>query len=213
MILKCIFQPGVTTFICAPGKGQSAKIAKQKVEEILDKFPLLRKELKDERYNSGADYLKMEFKNGSIFDVVAALDSERGGRRNAGLIDEVRDHDGTLLNEVVLPLLNVNRRTKAGLVNSNEPHQAQFFLTSAGQKASYAYEKLVELYAMQIYNPKAAFVWGCDYKVPMMHGLLPKNYLHEIKLSSTYADDSFARELTNLKLTLNFLKCGKLLRV
>lgn len=47
---------------------------------------------------------------------------------------------------------------------------------------------------MQIYNPKAAFVWGCDYKVPMMHGLLPKNYLHEIKLSSTYADDSFARE-------------------
>lgn len=90
MILKCIFQPGCTTFICAPGKGQSAKIAKQKVEEILDKFPLLRQELKDGRYNSGADYLKMEFKNGSIFDVVAALDSERGGRRNAGLIDEVR---------------------------------------------------------------------------------------------------------------------------
>lgn len=194
MILKCIFQPGCTTFICAPGKGQSAKIAKQKVEEILDKFPLLRNELVGGTFNSGADYLKMTFKNGSVFDVVAALDSERGGRRNAGLIDEVRDHDGTLLNEVVLPLLNVNRRTKAGLVNENEPHQAQFFLTSAGQKASYAYEKLVELYAMQIYNPKAAFVWGCDYKVPMMHGLLPKNYLHEIKLSSTYADDSFARE-------------------
>lgn len=194
MILKCIFQPGSKTFICAPGKGQSAKIAKEKVEEILEKFPLLRQELVNETYNSGADYLQMKFKNGSIFDVVGALNSERGGRRHAGLIDEVRDHDGTLLNEVVIPLMNVTRRTKAGIVNDFEPHHAQFYLTSAGQKASYAYEKLVELYAMQIYNPKAAFVWGCDYKVPMMHGLLPKNYLHEIKLSSTYADDSFARE-------------------
>ena len=45
-----------------------------------------------------------------------------------GLVDEVRDHDGDTLNEVVLPLMNVNRRTKAGLVNKNEPHQAQFFI-------------------------------------------------------------------------------------
>lgn len=90
--------------------------------------------------------------------------------------------------------MNVNRRTKARIVNPNEPHQAQFYLTSAGQKSSFAYQKLVELFAMQIYNPKASFVWGCDYKVPMICGLLPKNYLQEIKLSSTYKDDSFARE-------------------
>lgn len=198
MILKCIFQPGLKTFICAPKKEQGAKIAKEKVEEILDIFPLLRKELVGETYNSGADYLKMTFKNGSIFDVVAALDSQRGGRRHSGMIDEVRDHDATLLNEVVLPLMNVNRRTKLKEVNQNEPHQAQFYLTSAGQKSSYAYEKLVELFEMQIYNPKAAFVWGCDYRVPMMHGLLPKNYLKEIKLSSTYKDDSFAREYLGL---------------
>lgn len=104
------------------------------------------------------------------------------------------DHDADLLNEVVIPLMNVNRRTKARLVNQNEPHQAQFYLTSAGQKSSFAYQKLIELFEMQIYNPKAAFVWGCDYKVPMIHGLLPKNYLQEIKLSATYKDDSFARE-------------------
>lgn len=92
--------------------------------------------------------------------------------------------------------MNVNRRTKARLVNPYERHQAQFYLTSAGQKSSFAYQKLVELFEMQIYNPKGAFVWGCDYRVPMIHGLLPKNYLQEIKMSSTYKDDSFARELT-----------------
>lgn len=45
-----------------------------------------------------------------------------------GLVDEVRDHDADLLNEVVIPLMNVNRRTKARLVNPNEPHQAQFYI-------------------------------------------------------------------------------------
>lgn len=198
MILKCIFQPGLKTFICAPGKGQGAQIAAEKVNEILDLFPILRKELVGEDFNSGKDYLKMTFRNGSIFDVVAALDSQRGGRRHSGMIDEVRDHDADLLNEVVIPLMNVNRRTKARIVNPYERHQAQFYLTSAGQKSSFAYQKLVELFEMQIYNPKGAFVWGCDYKVPMIHGLLPKNYLQEIKMSSTYKDDSFAREYLGL---------------
>lgn len=90
MILKCIFQPGSKCFICAPKKEQGAKIAKEKVEEILDLFPLLRKELVKDDYTSGSDYLKMVFRNGSVFDVVAALDSTRGGRRHFGLVDEVR---------------------------------------------------------------------------------------------------------------------------
>ena len=194
MILKAIFLPGSKSFICAPKKEQGAKIAKEKVEEILELFPLLRRELIGEDYNSGNDYLRLKFKNGSVFDVVAALDSQRGGRRHFGLIDEVRDHDADLLNEVVIPLLNVSRRTKARLLNPFEKQQAQFYMTSAGQKSSFAYLKLIELFAMQIYNPKSAFVWGCDYKVPMIHGLLPKNYLQEIKFSSSFKDDSFARE-------------------
>ena len=194
MILKCIFQPGSKCFICAPGKEQGAKIAKEKVEEILDKFPLLRKELRGNTYTAGADYLKMVFRNGSVFDVVAARDSQRGGRRNYGLIDEVRDHDPDTLNEVVLPLLNVNRRTVNGQMNPKEPHQAQFYMTSAGTKASFAYDKLIECLELEIINPNNAFVWGCDYRVPMKCGLLDKNYIQEIKMSSTYKDDSFARE-------------------
>lgn len=198
MILKCIFQPGSKCFICAPKKEQSAKVAKEKMDEIFDLFPVLKKELVDERYNAGSDYVKMTFRNGSVFDVVAALDSQRGGRRHFGLIDEVRDHDGDLLNEVVLPLMNVNRRTKNGKVNPHEPHQAQFFMTSAGQKNSYAYQKLIETLVLEIISPKSAFVWGCDYRVPLHFGLLDKNYLKEIKMSSTYKEDTFAREYMGL---------------
>lgn len=196
MYLKCIFQPGSKVFICAPQKEQSAKIAKEKFTEIFDLFPILKKELLVENY--GNDYVKFIFRNGSVFDVVGALESTRGGRRHGGLIDEVRDHDGDTLNEVVLPLMNVNRRTKARIVNPYEPHQAQYYMTSAGVKSSFSYEKLIECLINEIINPESSFVWGCDYRVPLMHGLLDKKYLNEIKMSSTYKEDSFAREYLGL---------------
>lgn len=194
MILRCIFLPGSKVFICAPTKQQGAKVAKEKVEEILNKFPLLRKELVKETYTSGTDYLTMTFRNGSIFDIVAALDSTRGGRRSGGIIDEVRDHDADTLNEVVLPLLNVDRKTTAGLLNPKENQQAQIYITSAGTRSSYAYTRLIELFENGIISPNSSFVWGCDYRVPLQHGLLNKTYLNEIKMSASYKDESFARE-------------------
>ena len=34
--------------------------------------------------------MRLTFRNGSIFDVVSVLNSQRGGRRHGGLIDETR---------------------------------------------------------------------------------------------------------------------------
>lgn len=87
LILQCIFMPGTKRFICAPNKNQSAQIAKEKIVEIYDKFPLLRKEIvggtiSDTPGNFGKDYVTLKFRNGSQFDVVGALDSQRGGRRH-----------------------------------------------------------------------------------------------------------------------------------
>ena len=192
LYLECMFRPGVKLFICAPGKNQSAKIAKDKIYEIWDKLPFLKKEIIGDG-NFGKDYVTLTFRNGSIFDVVGALDSERGGRRHGGLIDEIRDHDGEILNSVVLPLMNVSRRTALGEVNDNEPTQ-QLYMTSAGVKSSYAYEKLIDCLEMSIINPKKAFVWGCDYRVPVMHGLLDKQFIQELKMSPTYQEETFARE-------------------
>ena len=95
LMLQCIFIPGTKRFICAPNKNQSAQIAKEKIVEIYDHWPLIRKEVvggevSDTPGNFGKDYVTLKFRNGSQFDVVGALDSQRGGRRNGGLIDEVR---------------------------------------------------------------------------------------------------------------------------
>lgn len=90
--------------------------------------------------------------------------------------------------------MNVDRRTKQGLINENEPNQCQIYITSAGTRNSYAYMRLIELFEDSIIHPKNTFVWGVDYRVPLMHGLLNKTYLNEIKMSASFKDESFARE-------------------
>ena len=78
--------PGTKRFICAPFKSQSAQIAKEKLTEIFDRWPLLRREviggdISDVPGNYGKDYVQLKFRNGSVLDVVGVTDATRGGRR------------------------------------------------------------------------------------------------------------------------------------
>ena len=203
LFLQCIFIPGTKRFICAPNKNQSAQIAKEKLVEIYDKFPLLRKEviggdISEMPGNFGKDYVTIKFRNGSQFDVVGALDSQRGGRRHGGLIDEIRDHDEVALNEIVLPLMNVSRRLPDNTVNEKEVNQQIIAMTSAGIKNSFAYDKLIDMFESAIIDPKSSFVFGCDYRVPVLHGLLDKTFINKLKMSPSYNEESFAREYMSI---------------
>lgn len=66
-------------------------------------LPALKNEVKLKKSQFGKDYVKLEFKNKSRLDVVAARNSTRGGRRHGGLIEEVILIDGQALNEIILP--------------------------------------------------------------------------------------------------------------
>ena len=203
LILQCIFMPGTKRFICAPNKSQAAQIAKEKIVEIYDRWPMLRKEIvggeiSDTPGNFGKDYVTLKFRNGSQFDVVGALDSQRGGRRHGGLVDETRDHEEAPINEVVLPLMNVSRRLPDNTVNEKEPNQQRIFMTSAGVKTSFAYDLLIDDFIDCIIHPDSTFVFGCDYRVPVLHGLLDKTYINKLKSSSSFKEESFAREYASL---------------
>ena len=140
MYLRCIFLPRSKLFICADVLRQAVKIAKEKLNEIWFFFPLLKRELLTD--NMSTDYVNLTFYNGSVLDVVGVATSTRGGRRHGGIIEEAATIDGTELSEVVLPLMNINRRSQIGTMNPKEPHQAQIYVTTAGPKATYAYERL-----------------------------------------------------------------------
>ena len=87
MMLQCIFIPGTRRFIAAPQKKQGASIAKEKILEIYERFPLIRKEVVGGKFsnspgNFGSDYVSLTFLNGSTFEVVGALESTRGKRKH-----------------------------------------------------------------------------------------------------------------------------------
>lgn len=135
------------------------------------------------------------FKNGSTLSVGAALDSDRGKRTHASLIDEARDHDGQSLQEIIIPQMNVSRRMANGLINPYEPLNTQIiYATSAGTKSSFAYEALLDYFEESIIDPKNAFVMGLDYRIPVKHGLIDQKQVQSLKLSPTYDEVVFAAE-------------------
>lgn len=202
-VLQCIFMPGTKRFICAPNKNQAAQIAKEKLTEIFRAWPLLRREviggdISDCPGNYGKDYVTLRFRNGSQFDVVGAIESTLGGRRHGGLLDEIKLHDEELVNTVVLPLMNVSRRLPDRTVNPYEPNQQTICATSAWLKTSFAYIKLIDMFVDAIINPKNTFVFGCDYRLPMMHGLLAKDFVTKLKMSPSFDQETFAREYMSI---------------
>lgn len=198
--LQCVFLPNHVGSIVAPNKGQAAKISKQKIQEIWRIWPLLKNELEPGvtdgvHANFGKDYVELFFKNGARLTVVGALDSDRGLRTHATLIDEVRDQDGDAIAEIVLPQMNVSRRMDNGLVNPYEKINTQvIYATSAGTKASYAYEALIDTFEKAIIDPKTSFCIGLDYRIPAAHGLIDPTYVRNLKLSPSYNETTFAAE-------------------
>ena len=201
--LQCVFIPGRKVFICANTKQQAAQITKEKLYEIYDYWPLLKKEvlgyeLKDYPGNFGKDYVTLKFRNGSQLDVVLAGDAARGGRRHGGMIDEIRDGDEEAINSVVIPLVNVSRRLPNNTVNPKEPNQQIVATTSAGSKTSFSYERLIDTFENAIIDPEHSFMFGCDWRLPAMHGLIDKQYINKLKMSPSYNAEAFATEYLSL---------------
>ena len=110
------------------------------------------------------------------------------------LFEEAKDLPGQQINAVVIPLLNIARRTALGELNPNEVHQQQTYVGSAGERSSWAYQKNMEILATCAVNPKKAMAWGGDYAIPVFYGLLDQEFVLDQKNSSTYDEADFARE-------------------
>ena len=135
------------------------------------------------------------FKNGSKLDIIAAQQSSRGKRATGGLMEECILIDQTLLNEVIIPTMNVDRRLADGSrIEEEVINKSQIYVTTAGWKNSFAYEKLIQILIQQIIEPTEAVVLGGTWRVPVMEKLLKKSFIEELKLDGTYNDSSFARE-------------------
>jgi hypothetical protein len=197
LMLRCVLFPGAHLFVTTGGKEQAAGIAREKAEELCKLIPGLKNEIDWTRGASKASKNMVEylFKNGSKLDIMAAQQSSRGKRATGGLVEECILVDQTMLNEVIIPTMNVDRRLADGSRHEEEvTNKSQIFVTTAGWKNSFAYEKLIQTLIQQIMDPSQAIVLGGTWRVPVMEKLLRKSFIEELKLDGTYNDSSFARE-------------------
>ena len=54
------------------------------------------------------------------------------------------------------------------------------------------------MFEKSIMDPVHNFTFGCDYRVPVLHGLLNKEYVDSMKMDPSYNEDSFAREYLSI---------------
>lgn len=197
LMLRCTLFPGSHLFVTTGGKEQAAGILKEKQEELCTLIPGLANELDLSRgkTKTSKDNIELLFKNGSKLDIMAARQSSRGKRATGGLMEECILIDQTLLNEIIIPTMNVDRRLSNGdRVESETVNKSQIYVTTAGWKNSFAYQKLMQLLIQEIIDPTEAVVLGGTWRVPVMEKLLKKSFIEELKLDGTYNDASFARE-------------------
>ena len=197
LMLKAILFPGSKVFVTTGGKEQAAMITMSKVEEICKLIPSLANEINWDRgmTKKSKDSVKYIFKNGSELDILAARESTRGQRRNGGVIEEVILVDETALNEIIIPTTNVDRNLPDGSTDPDEVvNQSQVYITSAGWKNSYAYDRLIEILLNSILFPDKYMVLGGDYKLAILEGAVKEDMVDEMKMNGTYNEASFDRE-------------------
>ena len=91
--------------------------------------------------------------------------------------------------------MNVSRRCLDGTVQEDEVlNQSQIYITTAGYKNTFSYDKLIQLLIRMIMEPDKAFIMGGTWRIPVLLGLQPKNFIEDLKKDSTFNEASFGRE-------------------
>lgn len=109
--------------------------------------------------------------------------------------------------------MNIDRECLDGTVQESETlNKSQIYVTTAGYKATFAYDKLIQVLIRMVLDPEKAIAMGGTWRVPVLMGLQSKNFVAELKQDGTFNEAAFEREYKDLY-SLNLLNCWKTLRV
>ena len=197
LMIRCILYPGVHLFVTSGGKEQGASILHDKVHEICSLIPSFKREIDWGRGKTqeGKDSVRYVFKNGSELDNLAAKETTRGQRRHGGLMEECVGIDDKILREVIIPVMAIPRRAKDGTVHEEEAvNKSQIYITTAGYKGTYPYDRLIGLLVRMVTQPERCMVLGGTWRTPVAVGLQSKTFITDQKNEGTYNEASFERE-------------------
>ena len=95
--------------------------------------------------------------------------------------------DDAILREVIIPVMAVSRRAKDGSVHEEESvNKSQIYITTAGYKGTYPYDRLIGLVVRMITQPERCMVLGGTWRTPVGVGLQNKTFITDQKNEGTY---------------------------
>ena len=197
LMIRCILYPGAHLFVTSGGKEQGASILHDKVNELCELIPTLKREIDWGRGKTqeGKDRVRYVFKNGSVLDNLAARESTRGQRRHGGLMEECVGIDDAILREVIIPVMAISRIAKDGTTWEPEPlNKSQIYITTAGYKGTFPYDRLIGFLVRMVTQPDRCMVLGGTWRTPVGVGLQSKTFITDQKNEGTYNEASFERE-------------------
>lgn len=176
-MVRCILYPGTKIVVAAGQKSQSMKIVTEKIPELIEGRPLLKREIDTIRTNQNTDEPNVSFKNGSWIKVVAATDGARSARANILILDEFRMIDQGVYKAVLRPFLAVNRqpgyRAKEEYQHYPLERNQEIFLSSCYYKSNWAYDRY-RVFRNAMKQGKSYGVYVFPYQMAVKSGLKDK---------------------------------------
>ncbi len=78
--------------------------------------------------------------------------------------------------------MNIDRPCADGQARSDEVlNKSQVYVTTAGYKGTFSYDKLIQLLIRMVTEPDKAFIMGGTYRTPVAAGLIPRDFVEELK--------------------------------
>lgn len=101
-------------------------------------------------------------------------------------------------------MMSISRRCLDGTVQRDETlNKSQLYITTAGYKGTFPYDKLIQTLVKMITEPGSAFILGGTYKIPVLTGQYEKTFVQDQKRDETFNEAAFGREY-RLLYSLNY---------
>ena len=168
-ILACVFYPEITISLSAQTKENAADLLKDKYNEIIRFYPMLKNEIEKTNFAKG-DAL-IVFKNGAMLDNLANSQTSKGQRRKRMNMEESALIDNNTFLDALLPIVEVARVCvgKYSIIDPEELNQQINFFTTAGFKGSDEYQRSVSM-VKDMVNLQGKIVLGSSFWLPCWYG-------------------------------------------
>ena len=167
--LACVFYPEITIALTAQTKENAAELLRDKHNEIMKFYPMLKNEVAKENFSKND--ANIVFKNGAVLDNLANAQSSKGQRRRRMNEEESALIDNDTFLDALLPIVEVPRVCvgKYSIIDPEELNQQINFFTTAGFKGSDEYQRSVDMVRDMIHL-KGKIVLGSSFWLPCWYG-------------------------------------------